>query len=173
MTDLTSSEKAALEDFSKGKLVGQYRTTEDGGAFESAAYSGVEPVNENNGVDVVGDLSNEHLYLVKTEEARPVDATLEGREYLDQVVEYQVQVDVVDRDLEETYDGSREATILSGTPSQTSPEVWTRHAVDVALDEEDLAVIEAEGSSGTGEIEGLMPEDEEPAPTGLDAIDSI
>jgi hypothetical protein len=160
MVNLDSDLMAVAQGFAEGKSVGYHSTSPGEEAWESAAFSRTVDVDEQNGVEVVGDATEDYLFIVSTDSSRPVDAEPEGREHLDQVVEYHVSVDVVDRNLEQPYDGTRSATILSGTPEQTSSQVWANRAVNKAYDDGDIDVVDPGRTYDSGEIQSLMPEEE-------------
>lgn len=165
---MNNANEQALEDFQDGKSVGQYRTSEDGDTYESAAFNETVHFDQIDGIDVVGELSEEYLVAVETDDVREVDAELEDREYLDQTFEYNVDVEVYDRDGEVVDEG--EAVILSGSAYETGPQVWANHAADSALDDASVERVEGNGTSSDGEIVGLLDEEEE---SGLDAIDQV
>lgn len=153
MNNLDSDLMAVAQGFAEGKSVGYHSTSPDEEAWESAAFSRTVDFDEQNGVEVVGDASEDYLFIVSTDSSTSVPAEPEG-------VEYQVSVDVVDRNLEQAYDGTRNATILSGTPEQTSSQAWANHAVNAAYDDGEIDVIDQGRSYDSGEIQSLMPEEE-------------
>lgn len=165
-----SFEEYAMEEFADGQNLGAYQASDDG-TWQNAAFSSTVSYDEQNGIEVVGELSEDLLFTVNTQEAREVTADVEGREYLDPTVEYQVEVEVRNRDEEVVDEGY--ATFLSGKADQTSAEVWADHAVTSALSEGDIEYVEGGGveSTGDGELDFLLDEEEDP--TGLDAIDTV
>ena len=162
-------EQYALEKFGNGENLGMYESSDDN-TWQDAAFSSTVDYDEVNGIDVVGGLSEDLLFTVSTEQAREVTADVPGREYLDPTVEYEVEVGVFNREGETVDEGT--ATILSGKADQTSAEVWSDHAVTAALTDGEVDYHESGVEhSGEGELNFLM--DEEPEPTGLDAIDTV
>ena len=162
-------EKYALEKFGNGQNLGMSQASQDG-IWQNTAYSDTEEYDEVHGIDVIGELSEDLLFTVETEEAEAVDTEIPGREYLDPKVEYKVGVEVFTRDGETVDEGT--ATILSGKADQTSVHVWSDHAVTAALSEEEIEYVESGvENTGGGDLNFLL--DKESEPTGIDAIDSV
>ena len=169
MTELDSRDEYNVEAFHEGKSIGHYETSEDGDKWEHGAFSETVHSDQNNGVDIVGGTSEDYLFIVETKDAR--DVNLDSLEGAEQSVEYQVEVDVFDRNMNQLYEGET-ATIVSGTPSDVSAEEWANHSVTSALSDYGPDIVEGAGSGQGSEIKDLMPGNEA-EPTGLDAIDSI
>lgn len=165
-----SFEEYAMEEFADGQNLGSYQASEDG-TWQKTAFSSTVSYDEQNGIEIVGEVSEDLLFMVDTEEAREVNANVDGREYLDPTVEYQVEVEVVNRDEEVVEEGY--ATFLSGKADQTSAEVWADQAIASALSDEEIDYVEGGGveSVEDGELDFLLDEEEEKS--GLEAIDQI
>lgn len=165
-----SFEEYAMEEFAEGQNLGAYEASDEG-TWQNAAFSSTVSYDEQNGIEIVGEMSEDLLFMVDTEEVREVNADVEGREYLDPTVEYQVGVEVMNRDEEVVDEGY--ATFLSGKADQTSAEVWADHAISSALSDEEIEYVEGGGieSTGNGELDFLLDGEEEPS--GMDAIDQI
>lgn len=171
---MNSTKEDTLEDFQKGKSVGTYRTSTDGGVWEFAAYSQTENLDQENGIDVVGDNPARYLFTVETQDVRMIDGDIQGREYLDPTFEYEVSVEVFNESGEEPIQEG-ETMVHAGSTEQTSADYWATQAVQEALGDEapiesvDTGVSQSSNDSST-EIVDLLNEEE---PTGLDAIDTV
>ncbi|WEL23271.1 hypothetical protein [Candidatus Nanohalovita haloferacivicina] len=167
-TKLTENEnyESTVKAFMDGQAVGQYESNGDG-SWATAAFSDEVPVQDVNGIDVVGDVSEDVLVYVDSDAAREVDAELDGREYLENVFEYNVDVEVVNDNGEVVQQDS--GMFLSGGSDQVSPYVWAQEAVAKVTDDQSVQRIDSgSGASSGGELDFLL--DEEEKDDGIDVI---
>lgn len=154
-----------VKAFMNGETVGQYMS--NGDAWDSAAYSNEVPIQDVNGIDVIGDLSEDVLVYVDAETVREVDAEVPGRGHLDDVFEYEVDVEVVNGNGEVVQQDT--GMFLSGGSEQVSPYVWAGEAMAKVTENESVNKVETGSNSGMGgELE--FPLDEEENDDGLDVI---